>query len=75
MLLKRRLADTLAFGMYLVKGDLANARAILKAHNDFRRMRREYAYFPDHDILPTLPGHSRSAVAARYIKRKKSLPL
>lgn len=75
MLLKRRLADTLAFGMYLVKGDLANARAILKAHNDFRRMRREYTDFPDRDILPKLPGHSRSAVAARYIKRKKSLPL
>lgn len=75
MLLKRRLADTLAFGMYLIKGDLANARAILKAHNDFRRMRREYTDFPDRDILPTLPGHKHSAVAARYIKRKKSLPL
>ncbi|MDD6227548.1 MAG: glycosyltransferase family 2 protein [Bacteroidales bacterium] len=75
MLLKRRLADTLAFGMYLIKRDLANARAILKAHNDFRRMRREYTDFPDRDILPTLPGHKHSAVAARYIKRKKSLPL
>lgn len=75
MLLKRRLADTLAWGMFLLKGDMANAAAVLKAHRDFRKMRKEYVIFPQHDILASLPGHSHSAVIARYLKRKTSLPL
>ena len=75
MLLTRRLADTLAFGMFLLKLDFPNARAILKAHTDFRRMRRDYTVFPSRDILTTLPGSAHSAIAARYLKRKRSLPL
>ena len=75
MLFKRRLADTLAFLMFLAKRDLPNARAILKAHRDFRRMRRNYKDFPDRDILPGLPGARRNAVTARYLKRKTSLDL
>lgn len=75
LLLKRRLADTLAFMMYVAKLDFANARAVLKAHNDFRRMRKEYRTFPDRDVLASLPGASRSAIAARYIRRKTTLPL
>ncbi len=38
ILLFRRLADTLAFGLFLLKGDMPNARAILRAHSDFRKM-------------------------------------
>lgn len=73
MLLKRRLADTLAFAMYLLRFDFANARAVLKAHNDFRRMRRNYTVFPDRDVLTSLPGADRSAIVARYLKRKKNV--
>lgn len=69
----RRLADTLAFGMFFVKGDFANAKAVLRAHSDFRKMRKEYTSFPTHDILPTLPGANRYAVIARQLLRKKSL--
>lgn len=75
MLFKRRLADTLAFAMYVAKFDFANARAILRAHNHFRRMRLEYNIFPEYDILPSLPGASHNAVIARYLLRKKSLPI
>ncbi len=75
LLLKRRLADSLAFFMYLAKFDYRGARAILKAHSDFRKMRKDYNGYPDHDILPGLPGANRSAIIARYIKRKTSLPL
>jgi len=75
MLLKRRLADTLAFAMFVAKLDFANAKAVLKAHNDFRRMRRDYTRFPDNDILPLLPGAGRNAITARYLLRKKSLPI
>lgn len=73
ILFLRRLADTLAFGMFLLKGDIANARAVLKAHNDFRRMRGRYTRRPDHDVLRELPGANRNAVIARYLFRKKTL--
>lgn len=74
-LLLRRLADSLAFGMFLIKGDLANAKAVLKAHGDFRKMKREYVDFPAHDILSTLPGGDKSAVWQHFIKRRKVLKL
>lgn len=67
----RRLADTLAFGMFILKGDFPNAKAILRAHGDFRKMRREYTDFPDHDVLSTLPGAKRNAVIDHYLLGKK----
>ncbi len=69
----RRLADTLAFGMFLLKGDMANARQIIKAHNDFRKMRKEYNNFPDRDFLSDLPGGKASAVWQHYILGRKIL--
>lgn len=73
VLFMRRLADTLAFGMFLLKGDMPNARSILRAHSDFRRMRREYTDFPDRDTLSSLPGANRNAVLSRYLLRRKAL--
>lgn len=70
VLFKRRLMDTLAFLMYLAKFDFANARAILKAHSDFRKMRKNYTEFPARDILSTLPGADRMIVFDRYMKGK-----
>ncbi len=67
----RRLADTLAFLMYIVKFDFPNARAILKAHRDFREMRKNYTDFPAEDILRRQPGADKSAIFERYIKRRK----
>lgn len=67
----RRLADTLAFGMYLAKLDLPNARAILRAHSDFRKMRKSYRSFPDTDTLSTLPGARRNVVIDRFLLCKK----
>lgn len=67
VLFKRRLMDTLAFLMYVAKLDLKNARAILKAHSDFRRMKKNYIVFPDRDILSTLPGANRCIVRDRYL--------
>lgn len=69
----RRLADTLAFMMFAVKMDFANARAILKAHRDFRRMRGEYTDFPENDILSQQPGANKNAILERYIFRKKNI--
>ena len=58
-LLLRRLADTLAFGFFLLQGKWDDARAVLKAHKDFRRMRGEYRDFPEEDIFRRLPGTSK----------------
>lgn len=71
VLFLRRLADTLALGMYVAKFDFPNARAILKAHGDFRKMKKDYSDFPVSDYLSALPGASRNAVADRYLLRKK----
>ncbi|MCM1369059.1 MAG: glycosyltransferase family 2 protein [Candidatus Amulumruptor caecigallinarius] len=73
VLFLRRLADTLALGLFLIKGDFKNARAVLRAHRDFRRMKGAYTQLPCRDVLRTLPGAGKSAVAARYILRKKKL--
>lgn len=73
VLFLRRLADTLAFGMFLLKGDIANAKAILKAHGDFRKMKKLYSSFPESDYLSHLPGARQNAVIARYLLRKNTL--
>lgn len=65
----RRLMDTLAFGMYVAKFDFANARAILRAHNDFRRMRKEYAV--DANLSSDRILSDRLIVFDRYLFGKK----
>ena len=71
LLFVRRLADTLAFGLFLLRGDISQAGAVVKAHRDFRRMRKLYTDFPAADTLSRLPGARRNIVAARYLLRKK----
>ena len=73
ILFLRRLADTLAFAMFIVKGDIPNARSIIKAHKDFKKMRDNYTLFPEKDVLSSLPGAKRYAVISRYLLRKKVL--
>ena len=72
LLFKRRLMDTLAFFMYVAKLDFPNAKAILQAHSDFKKMRKNYVSFPDTNILATLPGAGRCIVIDRYIKGRSS---
>lgn len=71
VLFLRRLADTLALGMYLLKGNFGDAKAIWNAHRDFRKMRRNYTQFPAEDKLSTLPGADRMIVIDYYLKGKK----
>ena len=68
----RRLADTLAFGMFLLKGDFPNAKAVIKAHNDFRKMKKHYSPLESKEKIH-FPGSDRNAIVARYLMRKKSL--
>ena len=55
----RRLADSLAFFMFMAKGDFKNAKAVIEAHRDFRKMKKNYTVFPSEDYLSTLPGSRR----------------
>ena len=59
ILFRRRLADTLGFFFFLFKGHWKDARAVVRAHGDFRKMRNMYRVFPDKNILPQLPGSDR----------------
>lgn len=70
ILVLRRLADTLAFFMYIAKLDFPNAKAILKAHGDFRKMKKFYPSHPSTDTLSTLPGASRLIVVDHFLFRK-----
>lgn len=54
----RRLYDTLAWGVFMAKGDFASANAVLRAHRDFRRMRRAYTQHPTANLLTHLPASS-----------------
>lgn len=57
---RRRLLDTLAWAMFCAKGDWKNAKAVVRAHRDFRQYRDAYYDFPDHNVIRTLPGADRS---------------
>ena len=67
----RRLIDSLAFFMFIMKLDIKNARAVLKAHKDFRKMKSNY---PDKPVTPAkfnFPGSHRNIILDRYLFNKK----
>ncbi len=51
ILLRRRLLDTLAWMKFMLTLDLGNANAILRAHSDFRKMKKNYTAHPDRDLI------------------------
>lgn len=67
----RRLTDTIAFFMYLAKLDFKNANSILKAHNDFRKMKGLYADIKPNEKGNKFPGRNRLIIIDRYLLNKK----
>lgn len=68
----RRLYDTLALFMFLAKGEFRNAKAVLRAHNDFRRMKRLYT--PPKDIANLLKGDKnaeRNIIIEYFLQGRK----
>ena len=65
----RRLLDSLAFFMFMSKGDFGNAKAILKAHKDYRKMKGNYKNIvsPNDDFK--FPGSERNILYERYLGR------
>lgn len=70
-LIIRRLYDTLAFFMFIAKGDFKNAKAVIQAHNDFRKMKKLYTTLPEVPDNFKYPGSHRNIVFERYILKKK----
>lgn len=67
-LLRRRLLDTIAWLKFMATLDFANANAILRAHRDFRKMRREYTRHPDANLLRTMPQNRRNILIDYYLR-------
>ena len=74
LLLVRRLMDTLAFGMAIAKFHFGDARAIVRAHRDFRKMRSRYTSQPDVNLLKQLPEERVNIVTAHYMRGVKYFP-
>jgi len=71
----RRLYDSLAWLKFVISGDFPNASAIIKAHRDFRKMRKGYTRHPAGDVLSTLPGAGKNIIIEHYLKRKKTITI
>lgn len=71
MLIVRRLYDTLAFFMALAKLHLGDAKAIIKAHFHYRKLKNRYTCQPQENLLKTFPGAQRNIVIDYYLKGKK----
>ena len=68
ILLQRRLNDTLAFFQFALKFDLKNAHAIIKAHNDVRKMKNNYDTNPEKNLLNEFKGGNINIVHKYYRK-------
>ena len=69
-LFTRRLYDTLAFLQSLATMHWGDARAILKAHGDFRTMRKRYTGFPTQNLLPSSPQGRLNIIIAYYLRHR-----
>ncbi len=68
----RRLLDTVAWAKFMVTFDFKNANAILKAHRDFRSMRKAYATHPTVDLLRTRSDCRRNILLDYYLRGRKT---
>lgn len=72
LLFIRRLYDTLAFFMFVAKFDFKNAKAVINAHFDFKKMRKKYTTFPEKNLMGTLPGSNCNIIIDYYLKGRKT---
>ena len=68
----RRLYDTIAWVKFVLTFDFKNANAVLKAHNDFRRMRRAYTSHPNVDLLDARNDTHRNIILDYYLRGLKT---
>ena len=68
----RRLLDTIAWAKFMATFDFKNANAILKAHRDFKKMRKAYTSHPDIDLLKTRHDCHRNILVDYYLRGRKT---
>lgn len=69
MLLVRRLYDALAFFVFVAKLDFANARAVLRAHADYRHQKSRYDNVrPDRNIMDNFECCRRNIIADYHLR-------
>lgn len=71
-LFTRRLYDTLAIFQSLASLRWADAKAIIRAHRDFRTMRRQYAQSATSNLLNAYPEGRRNIIIDYYLRGKKT---
>ena len=71
LLVVRRLYDTLALLVELAKLNFGNVKAIVKAHRDFREMRRHYTNFPAEDARRRFPACGCNIIADYYLRGRR----
>lgn len=69
-LFRRRLYDTLAWFRFMFSLDTANANAILRAHRDFRHMRKAYTSHPTIDLLQNRKDCHMNIVLDYYLRHR-----
>lgn len=69
----RRLLDTAALLKFIASGDFGDAKAVWRAHRDFRTMRRSMPTAPEGvpDLLRQAPDTGISILAAYYLRGRK----
>lgn len=70
-LIWRRMLDTLAWARFTVCFDWKNAAAIVHAHRDFVRMRRNYNTHPTVNLLGTSAQSRRNILVDYYLRRRR----
>lgn len=70
-LFTRRLLDTLALLKFAASGHFADAAAVVKAHNHFRRMRKAYTKHPAQNLLETTPESRVDILVEHYLHGRK----
>ena len=68
LLFTRRLMDALAFGMAIAKFHFGDAWAIIRAHRDFRKMRKNYTSQPAVNLLKQLPEERVNIITTYYLQ-------
>lgn len=72
MLFVRRLYDTLAFFMFVARFDFANARAVLRAHADYRRQKCRYdSMRPSEPLAGDYPCFRQNIILAYHLFRRR----
>ena len=71
LLFKRRVLDTAAFFKFLLTGKTGNALAIIRAHNSFRKEKKQYRQQPETNLLKTFPEASRNITVDYFIRKQR----